>query len=52
MKFFTAALVTLLMGLGLMLGLLLFAHGHGAWVLILGVIAFLGLFVGFGCRSH
>ena len=38
--------------LSLGLGIGLAAHGYGVWLLILSIIGFLAMFIGYGCRSH
>jgi hypothetical protein len=51
-KFIAASLVIFLL-MGVMgLGLGLAAYGHGPWLLILSIIAFLALFINYGCRVH
>lgn len=52
MKFVNAALVIVLISFVLGLGLWMAAHGKGLWLIILGTLGFLGLFVRYGCRSH
>jgi hypothetical protein len=52
MKFIWAMVVITLISAVLGVGMLLGSHGHGWWVLALGVVGFLGLFVRFGCRTH
>ncbi|MCC7373863.1 MAG: hypothetical protein IT581_04340 [Verrucomicrobiales bacterium] len=52
MKFVASFLVTCLIAGVLGVGLLAASHGHGVWLLALGIIAFLGLFIGYGCRTH
>ena len=52
MKFVNAFVVIVLISFVMGLGLLLAAHGHGAWLAILSVLGFLGLFVQYGCRAH
>ncbi len=52
MKFIAALVVIGLICVVLGLGMGLAAHGHGIWFLLLGVVAFLGLFVRFGCQTH
>ena len=47
-----AMLVTVLIAGVLALGLGLAAHGHGLWLLVLGSVGFLGLFIRYGCWSH
>lgn len=52
MKFLAALLVTVLISVVLGVGIGLAAHGHGVWFLLLGVVAFLALFIRYGCQSH
>jgi hypothetical protein len=51
-KFISAALVIFLIMGVLGLGLGLAAYGHGPWLLILGIVVFLALFINYGCRAH
>lgn len=51
MKFVWAFIVILLISAVLGIGILLGAHNHGWWVMGIGVLAFLGLFTGYGCRT-
>jgi hypothetical protein len=51
-KFIAAALVILLICSVLALGIGLAAYGHGVWLLVLAIIAFLGLFIRYGCWTH
>lgn len=51
MKFVWASIVILLISAVLGIGILLGAHNHGWWVMGAGVVAFLGLFAGYGCRT-
>ncbi len=51
-KFINALLVILLISFVLGLGIWMAAHGKGAWLLILGTLGFLGLFVRYGCRTQ
>lgn len=52
MKFVASFLVTCLISGVLGLGLVLASHGQGLWLFIIGFVVFLGLFIGYGCRSH
>lgn len=52
MKFVNAALAVVLISFVLGLGLWMAAHGKGLWLIVLGTIGFLGMFVRYGCRSH
>ncbi|MBL9138190.1 MAG: hypothetical protein JNK85_20140 [Verrucomicrobiales bacterium] len=52
MKFVAAFLVTCLIAGVLGLGLILASHGHGLWLFAIGFLAFMGLFIGYGCRTH
>ena len=52
MKFVAAFIVILLISLVLCLGMGLAAHGHGVWLLVLGIVGFLGLFIRYGCQTH
>jgi hypothetical protein len=52
MKFLAAFLTLILMSIVLGAGIVLAAHGMGSWLLILSVIAFLAMFIQFGCRAH
>lgn len=52
MKFVAAMLVITVISLVLSLGIWVAAHGHGFWLIGLGVIGFLGLFIRYGCQTH
>lgn len=52
MKFIAAMAVIMIMSVVLCVGMGLGAHGHGWWLLGLGVVGFLAMFVRFGCRAH
>lgn len=51
MKFTLAMVVYLLIGLVVGLGILLVMHGN-YWLLIASLIAYMALFVRFGCSEH
>lgn len=48
----SALLVILLISFVLGLGIWMAAHGKGLWLIVLGTVGFLGLFVRYGCRTH
>jgi hypothetical protein len=52
MNFIASFLVTTGICVVLGAGILLAAHGSGFWLLILGLAAFLGLFIKYGCLGH
>ncbi len=52
MKFVMASLVILLISLVLCAGIWAAAHGHGFWLITLGTVGFLGLFIRYGCQTH
>ncbi len=52
MKFIGAMVAILVMSTVLCVGMGLGANGHGWWLLGLGVVGFLGMFIRYGCRAH
>jgi len=52
MKFVMASLVILMISLVLCAGIWAAAHGHGFWLITLGTVGFLGLFIRYGCQTH
>ncbi len=52
MKFLAAMLAIFVISLVISLGIWAAAHGHGLWFLVLGVAAFMGLFIRYGCQTH
>ena len=52
MKFVAAMFVTTALAGAIGAGLLVMAHGHGPWLLLVSTIGFLALFIRYGCKAH
>lgn len=52
MKFVAALIAIVVMSLVLCAGLWAAAHGYGVWFGLIGLAAFLGMFIRYGCQTH
>jgi hypothetical protein len=52
MHFFLAILAYLILGAIIAAGIILMAAKGALWLLILGVVIFMALFVKYGCATH